>query len=73
MRARGRQALEITGAPLISREEIVRAITQLRDAVAEAGRLLAEKLTFDYPTVLEQKVRQDWEAFIGQYGEAKCP
>ena len=65
MHARGVMALEIAGGPLTNRSEIVQAIEQLRDAVADAGTVLAERLGFDYPDTLEQQVRRDWAVYIG--------
>jgi predicted nucleotidyltransferase len=67
MQARGPEALAILGAPTRDRAEIVQAIDQLRDAVSAAGRELAEGLGFDYPAALEEKVREDWAAFLRDF------
>jgi predicted nucleotidyltransferase len=62
--AQGATALEVLGAPLSDRSQILHTITLLRDEAAKAGRLLARQLGFPYPQTLEQTVRQGWADFL---------
>ena len=56
----GARMNELIGAPARSIEEIKRSIMANRDEVSRIGRLLAEKLGFDYPEKLESVVRSQW-------------
>lgn len=60
----GEPALTLYGLPLRTRAEISAAIETDRAEVARVGRLLAERLHFDYPDALEQTARQGWAAFL---------
>jgi len=59
----GPDALRIVGGPTANREDICSAVEQIRDEVSRVGRLLAERLGFDYPDVLEETVRSGWSTF----------
>ena len=62
--ARGAEALEVLGASLASRNDICRAIEQLRDQITQTGQLLAQTLNFPYPEAIEHVARQGWQDFL---------
>lgn len=62
--ARGERVLQVLGASAMSRREVRSSIELIRREVALAGRELARKMDFEYPEALEQRVLQDWEAFL---------
>ena len=64
--AKGISALQTLGASLASHEDILTAIETLRDAVSQTGRLLADRLNFDYPIAAETVARQGWQEFKAQ-------
>jgi hypothetical protein len=59
----GDLVLALVGEPARTPEELMAAASHLRDEVARAGRLLAEKLGFDYPAAAEETVRRSWAQF----------
>jgi len=64
MGAQGMHGLSVTGAPLTSRSEIMRAIEVNRDEVAVVGRHLAANMGFEYPEALERTVRETWRQYL---------
>ncbi len=63
---RGSEALEVIGASVASRNDIYRAIEQLRDQVTQTGRMLSQTLNFPYPDAIEQVARQGWQEYMRQ-------
>ncbi len=61
--AYGKLPLELYGAPTQTRVEICDVIERYQETVSQLGRRLAERYGFEYPTELEDVVRQDWIAF----------
>ncbi len=61
--ARGDNALALIGQPLRTRGEILEATAQLQQEVARVGRLLAERIDFDYPSDVEVVVLRGWQQF----------
>jgi hypothetical protein len=59
----GPSALELLGAPLRNRVEIMSCIEANRDAVALSGRRLAVNVGFVYPTEIEDVLRRGWADF----------
>ncbi len=57
----GKGAMGIFGMPLRDEQEVCRAIEADRDEVARVGRLLATREKFDYPEMLEKKVKKGWD------------
>ena len=64
----GARALELTGAPLTNRGEILKAIEANRNEVSRVGRRLGETLGFEYPHALERTVRETWRTYVGGAG-----
>lgn len=62
----GGEALEVLGASLTSRNDICRAIEQLRDQTTQTGKLLAQTLKFSYPEAIERTARRGWQEFLEQ-------
>jgi hypothetical protein len=60
----GPSALQLAGQGATSRAEILRVIEATRAEVSRVGRLLAERLEFEYPEALEVTVRRGWQEFI---------
>jgi predicted nucleotidyltransferase len=59
----GDPVLALVGKPARTPEELMAAASHLRDEVSRVGRLLAEKLGFDYPAAAEETVRRSWAQF----------
>lgn len=59
-----RNALEVLGAPVRTRDELKALIERHRDEVSRVGRALAERYAFSYPAVVEETVRAGWEEFL---------
>jgi predicted nucleotidyltransferase len=59
----GDEVLALVGGPARTPEELIKSALQLRDETARVGRLLAEKLGFDYPAAAEEAVRRSWAQF----------
>ena len=59
----GPHSLEVLGSARTNRAEIKQAVEANRDEVATVGRRLAARLGFAYPDVLEQTVRNCWQAY----------
>ena len=57
----GANALALVGQPMRTEAEIIAASADLREEIARVGRLLADKLGFDYPTAAEVTVRRTWQ------------
>jgi hypothetical protein len=60
----GDRANELLGLPLRNRAEVCHAVEANRNEVARVGRLLSERLGFEYPSRLENTVRQVWAEFL---------
>lgn len=56
-------ALCILGAPMRNRQELIRVIELNRNVVAELGRQLARRYSFEYPSILETTVLRSWQDF----------
>ena len=61
----GPHCLEALGSARTNRAEIQQAIETNRNEVASVGRRLASQLNFAYPDVLEETVREHWQAHCG--------
>jgi hypothetical protein len=59
----GDLVLALVGEPARTPEELMEAASHLRDETSRVGRLLAEKLGFDYPAAAEETVRRSWAQF----------
>ena len=59
----GPDSLKVVGGSMADRDAICQAVEQIRDEVSRVGRILAERLEFDYPESLEDTVRKGWDAF----------
>jgi hypothetical protein len=59
----GDSILALVGEPARTPEELIETASSLRDEVSRVGRLLAEKLGFDYPAAAEETVRRSWAQF----------
>lgn len=59
----GDRALALLGQSLGMEEAMMQAAMSSQEEVARVGRLLAEKLGFDYPSALEATVKQSWQRF----------
>jgi len=59
----GADALALVGQPMRTEAEIIAGAADLREELARVGRLLAEKLGFDYPAAAEATVRRTWQEF----------
>ena len=57
----GPSALEMIGAPARTMEEIAVAVERNRDEVARVGRLLADRVGFEYPERVEVAARRLWD------------
>ncbi|HLW01425.1 MAG TPA: hypothetical protein VKT82_22405 [Ktedonobacterales bacterium] len=62
--ALGPQAMELIGAPMRYRQELMQAIERNRQAVSRLGPGLAERYGFDYPAALEAVTLEGWQAFL---------
>jgi len=62
----GDDFLSRIGRALTSEHEIIAATAELRDEVARAGRLLAERFGFAYPEAAEAAVRRTWQRFTAE-------
>ena len=63
----GADALQLVGRPMRTESEIIGAAADVRDEVARVGRLLAEKLGFDYPAAAEATIRHTWQDFLSAH------
>ena len=63
----GAEALALVGQPMRTEAEIIAASADLREEIARVGRLLAEKLGFDYPAAAEATVRRTWQDFLAAH------
>ncbi len=59
----GLSVLAVVGQPTQTAAEIIAATARIRDELARVGRLLADKLGFDYPAAAEETVRRTWRDF----------
>jgi hypothetical protein len=59
----GADALTLVGRPLRNESEILDSAIAVRNEIARVGRLLADKLGFDYPAAAEATVRRTWQEF----------
>ena len=67
----GAEALTLVGQPMRTEAEIIAGAADLREELARVGRLLAEKLGFDYPTDAEATVRRTWREFLAAHPIAR--
>ena len=63
----GAEALALVGRPMRSEAEIIAAAADLREEIARVGRLLADRLGFDYPTAAEATIRRTWQEFLAEH------
>jgi hypothetical protein len=63
----GSDALQLVGRPMRTESEIIETGADVRDEVARVGRLLAEKLGFDYPAAAEATIRRTWQDFLSEH------
>jgi hypothetical protein len=59
----GLSTLALVGQPTQTAVEIIADTARIRDDLARVGRLLADKLGFDYPAAAEETVRRTWQHF----------
>lgn len=59
----GADALALVGQPMRTEAELIAGAAKLREELARVGRLLAEKLGFDYSSAAEATVRRTWQEF----------
>lgn len=63
--AQGPQAMELIGAPMRTRQELIETIERNRQAVSQQlGPRLAERYGFGYPAALEAVTLAGWQAFL---------
>jgi hypothetical protein len=63
----GANALELVGRPMRTESEIIETAADLRDEVARVGRILADKLGFDYPAAAEAIIRRMWQDYRSEH------
>lgn len=62
--AMGSQALELVGAPIRNRQELIQAIEHNRTAFSQVGQQLAQQYEATYPSALEATALQGWQEFL---------
>jgi hypothetical protein len=63
----GADALALVGQPMRTEAELIAGAADLREELARVGRLLADKLGFDYPSAAEATVRRTWQEFLAAH------